>query len=174
MQMTKRIIRLLIEAVAVVVLLLLDQITKIWAVATLKSGEVIELIPGALELNYLENKGAAFGIMQNRQSFFVIAGAIILFFVIFFLFIMPQKKKYFALNVILVMTAAGAIGNMIDRIRLNYVIDFIYIRLINFPVFNVADMYVSISTVVLCFLILFYYKEEDLAVFVPKKKDKSI
>lgn len=172
--MTKRIIRFMIEMIAVIGLIMLDQFTKIWAVASLKGGNVIELIPRVLELNYLENKGAAFGIMQNRQSFFVIAGALILFFVIFFLFVMPQKKKYFALNVILVLIASGAIGNMIDRIKLNYVIDFIYIRLIDFPVFNIADMYVSISTVVLCILILFYYKEEDLAVFIPKKKDKSI
>ncbi|HKM21058.1 MAG TPA: signal peptidase II [Lachnospiraceae bacterium] len=172
--MTKRMIRFIIELVSIALLIVLDQITKIWAVATLKGGNIIELIPGVLEFNYLENKGAAFGILQNRQTVFVIAGAIILFFLIFILFIMPQQKKYYAANVIFVLIAAGAIGNMIDRVRLNYVIDFIYFRLIDFPVFNVADMYVSVSTVVLCLLILFYYKEEDLAVFVPKKKDKTI
>ena len=172
--MTKRMIRFIIELVSIALLIVLDQITKIWAVATLKGGNIIELIPGVLEFNYLENKGAAFGILQNRQTVFVIAGAIILFFLIFILFIMPQQKKYYAANVMFVLIAAGAIGNMIDRVRLNYVIDFIYFRLIDFPVFNVADMYVSVSTVVLCLLILFYYKEEDLAVFVPKKKDKTI
>lgn len=172
--MTKRMIRFIIELGSIALLIVLDQITKIWAVATLKGGNIIELIPGVLEFNYLENKGAAFGILQNRQTVFVIAGAIILFFLIFILFIMPQQKKYYAANVIFVLIAAGAIGNMIDRVRLNYVIDFIYFRLIDFPVFNVADMYVSVSTVVLCLLILFYYKEEDLAVFVPKKKDKTI
>lgn len=60
------------------------------------------------------------------------------------------------------LIAAGAIGNMIDRIRLNYVVDFIYIVLINFPIFNLADMYVTFSTALLVIALLFFYKESDL------------
>ena len=75
---------------------------------------------------------------------------------------MPQNKKYTALNYIIVFLIAGAIGNYIDRIAKNYVVDFIYFSLINFPVFNVADCYVTVSVILLFILILFYYKDDDL------------
>ena len=68
---------------------------------------------------------------------------------------------------------AGAFGNLIDRIRLDYVIDFFYFELINFPIFNVADIYVSCSVVVLLLLFIFYYKEEDMEVLLPSKKKKD-
>ena len=77
---------------------------------------------------------------------------------------MPLDKKYDSLVIVMTMIISGGIGNMIDRIRLDYVIDFIYISLINFPIFNVADMYVSIGTFVLCVLFLFCYKEEDITI----------
>lgn len=87
------------------------------------------------------------------------------------MFKIPGKKKYDCLHVLLVMIASGAIGNMIDRIRLDYVVDFISIVLINFPIFNVADMYVTISMIGLFVLILFIYKEDDLSFlsFTQKK-----
>ena len=83
---------------------------------------------------------------------------------------MPDDKKYKVLHALLSMIAAGAIGNMIDRMRLDYVVDFIYFVLINFPIFNVADIYVSLSTVALVILLLFYYKESDLSFISFKQK----
>ena len=71
---------------------------------------------------------------------------------------------------LLSLIAAGAIGNMIDRIRFDYVVDFIYFVLINFPIFNVADIYVTVSTVILVILLLFVYKEEDLSFISFKQK----
>ena len=64
----------------------------------------------------------------------------------------------------LLFIAAGGIGNMIDRIRLDFVIDFIYFCLINFPIFNVADVYVTVSAIVVIVLILFVYKDSDLEI----------
>lgn len=78
--------------------------------------------------------------------------------------------EYRLLHVLLSLIAAGAIGNMIDRIRLDYVVDFIYFVLINFPIFNVADIYVSVSTVALVILLLFVYKENDLNFISFKQK----
>ena len=83
---------------------------------------------------------------------------------------MPDDKKYKVLHALLSMIAAGAIGNMIDRMRLDYVVDFIYFVLINFPIFNVADIYVSLSTVALVILLLFYYKDSDLSFISFKQK----
>lgn len=169
--MTKKLIRMLIELVCIGLLIFADQITKVWAVANLKEGRVIELIPGVLQFNYLENQGAAFGILQNHQTFFVIAGAIILFLVMYLLFVTPHERRYNLLSVLLVMIVAGAVGNMIDRVNLGYVVDFIYVSAINFPIFNVADCYVTVSTIMLAFAILFYYQEEDLTVYWLKKKE---
>ena len=75
---------------------------------------------------------------------------------------MPEEKKYNILHILLVLIASGAIGNMIDRVRLEYVVDFFYFVLINFPIFNMADIYVSVACVLLAIVMLFIYKEEDL------------
>ena len=83
-----------------------------------------------------------------------------------------MDKKYRWLRFILVLLTAGALGNLIDRLRLNYVIDFFYFELINFPIFNVADIYVTVGMALLLILVLFYYKEEELEVLWPFRKRK--
>ena len=95
---------------------------------------------------------------------------VILGVIAYVLYKTPDDKKYTKLHVLLSFIAAGAIGNMIDRIRFDYVVDFIYIVLINFPIFNVADMYVSFATVILVILLLFVYKESDLNFISFKQK----
>ena len=71
------------------------------------------------------------------------------------------------------MLFAGGIGNFIDRIRLNYVIDFFYFSLIDFPIFNVADIYVTVAAFAMIFLGMFYYKDEDYDLIFPAKKKKD-
>ena len=68
----------------------------------------------------------------------------------------PHERRFIPLRICMLMIASGAIGNMIDRIRLNYVIDFFYFELIDFPIFNVADIYVTVAAIFLILLILFY------------------
>ncbi|HBA97904.1 MAG TPA: hypothetical protein DCZ23_07340 [Lachnospiraceae bacterium] len=77
----------------------------------------------------------------------------------------PFTKKYLPMGMVLILIVAGATGNMIDRIVQGYVIDFLYFELIDFPIFNIADCYVVIAAVLGAFLIMFYYKDEDLKVF---------
>ena len=77
---------------------------------------------------------------------------------------MTDRMKY--LRYICVFLEAGAIGNLIDRIRLSYVIDFFYIKLINFPTFNVADIYITVSMFIFILLIMFYYKEDEFESFI--------
>lgn len=141
---------------------LLDQWSKHMAVVYLKGQEPLDIIPGVFQLTYLENRGAAFGILQGRQIFFYIITVLILVLVVAAYIRIPAGKKYFPLRFCAVMIASGAAGNFADRIRLNYVVDFFYFKLINFPVFNVADIFVTVSAVVLAVLLLFYYKEDDL------------
>ena len=137
--------------------LFFDQFTKYLAVTRLKNQEPFVLIEGVFEFRYLENRGAAFGMLQDMQ-YVLAAGALIVCGVIVFLYFrMPVRRRYIPLRICAVFLCAGAIGNMIDRIRLHYVIDFLYFRLIDFPIFNVADCCVVVSCIAFALLLLFYY-----------------
>ncbi len=147
-----------------------DQFTKYLAVSHLKDQAPFVLIDGIFELRYLENRGAAFGMMQDMR-YILAAGAVLVCAVILYLYlIMPARRRYIPLRVCAVFLCAGAVGNLIDRIRLGYVIDFFYFRLIDFPIFNVADCYVVAACIVFALLILFYYKEEDDFSFLSRNK----
>lgn len=152
----------------------LDQFTKRLAVAHLKGQQPIVLIPDVLELRYLENRGAAFGVLQNQKVFFVFMTCLVLAFLAYALWRMPDQKKYRTLHVMGGILAAGALGNFLDRLRLDYVVDFIYISLIDFPIFNVADMYVSFICV-LGLIIVFWghFEEKDFA-FLKWKKERAV
>ncbi|MDE7444348.1 MAG: signal peptidase II [Lachnospiraceae bacterium] len=169
--MSKHKVKLLIVDLLLLILLVcVDQFTKYTAVLKLKNQPAFNIIDGVLEFNYLENRGAAFGMLQNQKSFFVFVAVVFLGVIIYVLIKTPDDKKYTKLHFLLIMIAGGAIGNMIDRLKLDYVVDFIYIVLINFPIFNVADMYVTFSTVILIIQILFVYKENDFHFLSFKKR----
>ena len=163
------------EAVLTALLVILDQATKLAAVSALKDGGPYVLIPGVFQLQYLENRGAAFGLLQNARIFFLAVTLIALAAVIYVLVRLPLKRKYIVLRFLMVLIAAGAVGNMIDRVFLGYVRDFLYFSLIDFPIFNVADIYVTCATILLILLLLFYYKEEDDFAFLSPggKKGKA-
>ena len=135
------------ELVLAVLILALDQGTKIWAASALR-GKPFVLIPGALELTYLENRGAVWGLMQGWRVVFLVAT--FLFLGVMLLFYVKKRKDMTALTrVILALLFSGAVGNLIDRLILGYVRDMIYFRLINFPVFNVADSAITIAAALL-------------------------
>jgi len=156
-----------------IILIIIDQASKFWVKTVLMNQEPISIIRGVLKLQYLENKGAVWGIMSGKVDFLRILTFIILLVIVFFFFKIPNEKKYNVLKIISVFILAGAVGNLIDRIYLGYVVDFIYFELINFPIFNIADSYLTVSSVLLLLLALFYYKDEDF-VFLEKlfKKKK--
>ena len=167
----KRASLLVTDFMLFVILVIADQLTKHLAVVRLKNQAAYNLINGILDFNYLENRGAAFGVLQNQKYFFVFVALIFIGVIVFVLIKVPTQKKYYSLNILLVMIAAGAVGNMIDRVRYDYVVDFIYLVCIQFPIFNVADIYVTTATVILVFQILFVYKTNDFNFlsFNPKK-----
>jgi signal peptidase II len=169
--MMKRASLLVTDFMLFVILVIADQLTKHLAVVRLKNQAAYNLINGILEFNYLENRGAAFGVLQNQKYFFVFVALIFIGVIVFVLIKVPTQKKYYSLNILLVMIAAGAVGNMIDRVRYDYVVDFIYLVCIQFPIFNMADIYVTTATVILVFQILFVYKTNDFNFlsFNPKK-----
>ena len=150
------------DVLLLLVLIFLDQLTKHFAVVYLKDQLPVSIIDGVFELNYLENRGAAFGMLQDQKLFFIFIAVVILAVIVYVLIKTPNQRKYTKLHIALVCIASGAIGNMIDRLKLDYVVDFLYFSLINFPIFNVADIYVTLSAIYLVILLLFVYKESDL------------
>ncbi len=134
-------------------ILVLDQGTKIWAEKVL-SAQPLVLIPGALELTYLENRGAVWGLMQGWRVVFLIATFVFLAVVIWF-YSKKRKEMTVLTRLILSLLFSGAIGNLIDRALLGYVRDMIYVSLINFPVFNVADSAITVAAVLLVIETLF-------------------
>lgn len=139
-----------------------DQFTKWLAVTYLKDQDPLIIIPGVFQFRYLENRGAAFGILQNRQIVFAVGALLIFFAVVFIYGRIPQKRRFVPLRVCAILLASGAIGNLIDRLARNYVVDFCYFNLIDFPIFNVADCYVVIATFSLILLFFFFYSDEEL------------
>lgn len=126
----------------------IDQITKYSAVIYLKESSVI-LIPGILELNYVQNQGAAFGIMQNANTFFLVITPIILCAMFLYIRIKENKEKYI---LPLVLIAGGAAGNYTDRIHLGYVVDFIDFKV--WPVFNFADSCIVIGAILFAVILI--------------------
>ena len=150
--------------------ILLDRLTKNWAVFALKGTSAIPVIPDILELTYVENRGAAFGMMQGKQTFFLLLTAVISAAIVYILTRIPLKKRMLPCTACLVAVLAGAIGNLIDRTLQGYVVDFIYFKPIDFPVFNVADIFVTCGMFILMALLVFYYKDEDLSWLEKPKK----
>jgi signal peptidase II len=144
-----------------VMLVLLDQLTKELAIILLKGKESFVLIKDVFELEYLENTGAAFSMLEGKTWFFLILTVVIVIAAFVIYFKTPLSGRFFWFRLTLVFLISGAIGNFIDRAAKHYVVDFFYFKLINFPIFNVADIYVTCAEVLLIILVLFYYKSED-------------
>ena len=139
-----------------ILIIVLDQVSKYAAVKYLKENSPYIIIKNFFQLHYVENYGAAFGILQDRKIFFVIITSIVIIGIIFFL-----VKSSYNLNrimeIALVTLLGGAIGNLIDRIRLGYVVDFISVKFgkgYDFPVFNIADISIVIGTFLIMIMVL--------------------
>ncbi|OOB77601.1 MAG: signal peptidase II [Epulopiscium sp. Nuni2H_MBin003] len=148
-----------------IVLVGIDQISKNWASVTLKQVQEIEIWPQVFHLAYVENRGAAFGMMQNMQWFFIIVTIVVIGAILVYWRKIPDTKTQKIYKVSLTLIMSGAIGNLIDRVFLGYVVDMFYFILIDFPVFNVADICVVTGTIIFMIVMIL----EDLP-----KKDKAI
>lgn len=153
----------IIGMIAVVLGVALDQYTKHLATIYL-DGNPISIIDGVFQLKLLPggNDGGAWGILGGHMWLLITISVIASIAISIIYIRLPRTKKFTLLRVCLIFILAGAIGNMIDRICYGSVVDFFDFYLINFPIFNVADIFASVATVGLMFLLLFYYKEEDM------------
>lgn len=147
--------------ISVIILTFIDQITKYYIAGHLEIYDSIPVIKDVFEIHYIRNSGAAWGLLQDRQILFYIITVFVLLLICVLYYKLSKTDSYKDIKILLILITSGAIGNFIDRVRFQYVIDFLYFKLINFPVFNVADCYVTVSFILLIILILFKYKESD-------------
>ena len=152
-----------------ILLIILDQWTKNQAVISLKDHSKV-LINGVFELRYLENQGAAWGMFSGARFFFVVFACLLSIVFAYIYFNMPTESKYNWMKLVIVLFISGALGNMIDRVVNGFVVDFFYFSLIDFPVFNVADIYITCGAFLFVILILFYYKDDDFSFLIRRNK----
>ena len=167
----KKIGRVLVPLVSVLIMVGLDQWTKYLTILYLSDGREVKVLGDALVITYVQNRGMAWGLFQNGQVIFAILTPIAIAAILFLYVRTPWEKEYRPIRIAEVMLIGGAIGNLIDRIfRFDptdgkifhgYVVDMIYVKAIKFPVFNVADMFVTVAFFLMIFLLIFVYNEDE-------------
>lgn len=162
--------RVLLAIICFLILVFIDQLTKYLVISNMNLYDTIPVIDHILSFHYIQNPGAAWGIFENKQVFFYICTILVLVFGIMFYLRCLTLEKYYDIQGLIVLVLAGAIGNFIDRIRFQYVIDFLCVEFIDFPIFNVADCYITIGLIFFFFILLFKYKEEDLEYLIQFKR----
>ena len=146
----KQILCKIVAALTLVLAIILDVVTKKIVVDNMALYEEIPVIKGVFHWKYIQNRGAAFGMLaDNREVFLVISSVAIVVMAIYLLFTRTDRLWWM---IGIGMLVGGGIGNMIDRIALGYVVDFIYVALIDFAVFNVADCFVCVGVALLMYL----------------------
>lgn len=136
-----------IQILTVVLLVALDQFSKYLAVLYLQPVSTAPLLPGVLQLFYVENDGAAFSILAGNQIFLIIITTVALLALCFWLFFKKPEKRLERICLVLIL--AGGIGNLIDRVLHRYVVDFFEVQFMQFAVFNVADIFVTVGVALL-------------------------
>lgn len=144
------------------VLVVIDQATKYFAITFLKDQPALALWEGVFELQYCENPGIAFSLLENQRWLFIPATCLVMIVLIIMMFRSELRhSKIFSISCALIL--AGGIGNLIDRIAYKYVVDFLYFKLIDFPIFNFADCCVVIGAILLFSYLLFGCKDSDFS-----------
>ena len=151
----------IISFITTILFIVLDQWTKWQALTKLKPMKSMVVIEGFLDFTFVENRGAAFGILSGQRWFFILLTIIVVCGILYGFFKLPKTKEYLFLRIGFLFVLGGAIGNGIDRALRGYVVDFLEVTFIKWPVFNLADVYVVIGACIILFLSLFVIKEEE-------------
>lgn len=146
---------MLLDFCIIIFIVVLDQLTKGLCRTYLKNTEsrTIPVIKNVFHITYVENRGAAFSILQNQRWLFIVITIAISGIMFYYLLHMRRRNDVLTTSMCLIL--GGAIGNLIDRIYLGYVVDFLDFRLINFAVFNVADSAVVVGAILFCACLIF-------------------
>ena len=167
----KKIGRILIPLVAILCMVGLDQWTKYLTIQYLSDGHEVKVLGDALVISYVQNRGMAWGLFQNGQMIFALLTPIAIAAIVFLYVRTPWEPEYRPIRIAEVMLVGGALGNLLDRIfrydpvdgKLfhGFVVDMIYLKAIKFPVFNVADVFVTVAFFLMVFLLIFVYNEDE-------------
>lgn len=133
-------------------ILVLDLLTKYLVQKTMEPYQTIPVINNIFHITYVQNPGVAFGFLKGKTFFITAVSFVVILAVVFILIKYPIKNK--ALRVVLALILGGAVGNLIDRLRFGYVVDFLDFRI--WPVFNIADCAIVVGVVILAYLIIFH------------------
>lgn len=141
-----------ITTVVVILLVAIDQLSKYLVLTGLKPVGTMTVIDGFLQFRYVENTGAAFSMLSNNTTFLSVITSLIMIAILTVLFTGKIKDKFQCAALIIVV--AGGIGNLIDRVARGFVVDFIEFTFVDYAVFNVADIFVTIGAVLLVISII--------------------
>lgn len=144
-----------IVAGVIAILIVLDQLVKSYVVQNITLGEIKSWIPNLVSLTYLQNRGAAFSILQDQQLLFAVITLVVVVGAIWYLHKHMEDSFWMVLGLTLII--AGGLGNFIDRISQGFVVDMFHLDFINFAIFNVADSYLTVGVIILLIAML---KEE--------------
>ena len=150
--------KIIIPAFIIIGIVLFDQLVKSWAVNFLSEAGTIAGIPGIFQFTYTENTGAAFSMLSGMRWLLILITAVAIVWIMSIIKRISHPFGRFALYMII----GGAIGNLIDRIRLGYVIDMIELTFMKFAIFNVADCFVSVGMVLFIVYVFSLHKKESL------------
>lgn len=153
-----------ISLIIAVISAVIDQLIKLHINSTVELYEVRKFIPKVLSITHVRNAGAAWSIMEGRTWFLILLPIAVIAAALVFMFINRRKSKLCLLSLALVL--GGGIGNLIDRVRMHEVIDYLKLELFDFPIFNFADICVVIGAIMFAVYIFFFDESE--------KKDKNV
>ncbi|MBO4864751.1 MAG: signal peptidase II [Eubacterium sp.] len=158
---------------ATILLVAIDQLTKLYIVQNFELGEERQFIGDYLVITHIRNKGMAWSLLTGKTTLLLIVTCVICILLLFMYHNIIFYERYNVIRYLIMFIMGGAIGNLIDRVRLQYVVDFIYVKVINFPVFNFADICVTVSVIILMFLFIFKYKSEDIDIILHTEPKES-
>ncbi len=164
---------LILSMITLCSLLLADQYTKWLAISHLKWQKPFVIISRVLEFSYLENTGAAFSSFAGKQTLLICLTTVVTLLLLWKYLTLPDGKRFVPMRLCMLLILSGAVGNLIDRVSRNYVVDFIYFVPIDFPKFNVADIYITVGVAVLAFLLFFRYSDEDMEALLSFRMQKK-
>lgn len=147
----------ILYALLAVALVALDQWVKWWVMANISVGESLPFIPHILGLNHVHNTGGAWSMLNQHTWLLSVVSSVVILIILLVLVRRLVRNPFGVISLIMVL--AGAVGNLIDRIRLGYVVDMFQTLFMNFPIFNVADICVVCGGIAFCVYFAFFYEK---------------
>ena len=144
---------MLVYLILSILFVIADQVVKMWTVNNFSLHEGMEFMKGIVSILYVRNTGAAWGMFEGKMFFFYLITAVAVGTLLYLMFKEKGKSKLLLTAYSLIL--AGAVGNFIDRIRLGYVVDMFKFEFIDFPIFNVADICLTIGVIFLFYYVIF-------------------